>query len=119
MTNIFSSRARVRVLRALYYQEAPVPLRHAAYLAQMPVFSIQRALKQLTEEKLVIRKRKRNYRLFSLNRAHPCHPFLSRVFNLERESRFALAPNRYDQKAKSLLAFIGATHDLFKTAKAG
>lgn len=117
MTAIFSSRARSRVLRVLHNQEEPVPLRHVAYLAQMPVFSIQRALQQLVEENLVIQKRKKRFRLFSLNRNHLYHSFLSRLFDVERRCQAEEVQGRYDQRAKGLLDFVASARNLFKTAK--
>lgn len=118
IAHIFSSRARAKVLRTLYYQEAPLPLRQVAYLAQMPLFSIQRVLKQMAEEKLVTRKKQKQYRLFSLNRTHAFYSFLAELFDLERRYDASFLSSRFDRKAKNLLDFVSATRDLFRNMKA-
>lgn len=115
---LFSSPARILALRALFCAQAPLPLRHVAYLTRAPLFSIQRALEQLAEEGLVLWTKKKNYRLFSLNHNHPSFPYLGRIFEIEREGQIARS-NRYDQRAKDLLAFIDGAGHLLKVAKRG
>lgn len=120
MTNpdsLFSSRARFRVLRTLYYQNKPLPLRQVASISQMPVYSIQRALKQMVEEGLLIRKKKKHYRLFLLNKAHDHYPFLAQLFDLERRHSLSLFSNRFHQKARNLLDFVDQANRLFAKVK--
>ena len=70
LSQIFSSQARTRTLETLYYQPQGIPLRHVGYLAELPVFSIECALKKLLKERIVKKKKSGNRTLFSLNKKH-------------------------------------------------
>ncbi len=113
-TQIFASKARIKTLRTLYYQESPLPLRHVAVLSQMPLFSVQRVLNQMVAEKMVSQKKQKNYRLFSLNRKHQSYPFLAGLFELEMKNQI---PARHDKKAHNLLDFIMNAQELIMEAK--
>lgn len=115
---IFSSKARGAVLRTLCYQGAPLPLRHIAYLSEAPLYSVQRALGQLVDEKIVIRKKQGKYRLFSLNSDHEGYLFLTQLFHLEMNNRIAFSSKAYHQKAKDLLDFCVSAHRLIQEARA-
>lgn len=115
LAEIFSSKARIKVLRTLYYQQEPLPLRQIAYISETTLFSIQRALHQMVEEGLIVKKKQNQYRLFSLNRDHRHYHFLNQVFDAEREIPLLCC---YDKKAASLLDFVCDARNLLKAAKA-
>lgn len=117
VTDLFSSKAKVKVLRTLFYQSAPLPLRQIAALAGSPLFSVQRALKQLVDEDLLIRKKKGRYTLFSLNPDHVYYSFLAQLFDLEMKSRIAFSSRGYEQKAKEVVDFSRSTRDLFEKVR--
>ena len=117
LASIFSSKARLRVLRTLTHQSASLPLRHIASLSETPLFSVQRVLQQLAEEKMVFKKRKGRYTLFSLNRNHLFFSFLIRMFDLETSNRIAFSSEGYDQKAKRLLEFSHSARGLLQEAR--
>ena len=109
---IFSSKARVGVLRTLCYQGAPLPLRHIAYLSGAPLYSVQRVLQQLVHEKMVIEKRRGKYRLFLLNRRHAYYAFLHQIFDLEMKHQIIFSSTQYHQRAKELLDFASSAQHL-------
>lgn len=115
--SLFSSRARLDVLRVLVRQTAPLCLRHIAALSDSPLFSVQRALAQLVKEKILIRQKKGLYVFFSLNEHHPFHTFLTRFFDLEMRSRLAFLADSYGEKAQSSLDFSNTARELFKGAR--
>lgn len=117
VTTLFSSKAKVKVLRTLFHQSAPLPLRHIASLAGSSLFSVQRVLKQLVAEDILIRKRKGRYTLFSLNPQYEYHSFLAQFFDLEMKSRIAFLSRGYHQKAKELVDFSRSARDLFEKVR--
>lgn len=117
VTDLFSSKAKVKVLRTLFYQSAPLPLRQIAVLSGSSLFSVQRVLKQLADEDIVIRKRKGRYTLFSLNPQHQYYSFLAQFFDLEMKSRIALSSKGYEQKAKEVVDFSRSVRDLFEKVR--
>lgn len=114
ITSLFSSKARLDVLRVLVCQTTPLPLRHVATLSGSSLFSVQRALRQLVDEKILIRRKKGPYVLFSLNEQNAFHSFLIRFFDLETKSRVALLADRYREKAQRSLDFSHSAQELFK-----
>ncbi len=108
ITTLFASKAKIAVLRALYYQSTPLPLRHVALLAGTNLYSVQRALQQLVEEKIVTKKRQGKYRLFSLDKDNLYYPFLASFFDLEMKNQTAFLSARYHQKAQGMLDFSSA-----------
>lgn len=116
MAEIFSSKARISILRVLSCQAEPLKLRHIAVLANYPIYSIQRALNQLKKEKLIHKKKERQYRLYSLNQGHPHYSFIGALFELETKNRILWNSQRYEQKATSALEFANSALRLFKGA---
>ena len=110
---LLSSKARFRVLRVLYGQPEPTHLRQIAALSLAPLFSVQRALKQLVREKVVTRRKKGLYVLYALNTAHPCHPFLAGLFQLEMKERVRFLAPSYRQKALDALDFSSSARLFF------
>lgn len=112
LASLFSSRAKTKVLRTLSCQSAPLPLRQIASLSDSPLFSVQRVLQQLTDEKIILRKKKGNLVLFALDQIHPAFSLLKQIFDLEMQDRIASSSNDYRQKAKGILDFSCAAQRL-------
>lgn len=117
LATIFSSKAKIKTLRILYYQPKPIPLRHIAYLSGLPVYSIQRALKQLLENKIIKKAKKGRNQLFSIIKDSPSYKFLSQTFKLETNIRLNQRSSVYQQKAKSALDFADSAYMFFKDLK--
>jgi hypothetical protein len=117
VASIFSSKARFKVIRTLYHQTTPLCLRHIAYLSEIPLFSVQRVLKQLVDEKMLIRKRKGGQVVFSANRKNPFDAFLTQLFDLEMKTQIASASGGFQERAKSVLHFSHAALGIIKGAK--
>lgn len=117
IADIFSSRARFKVIRTLYHQTAPLCLRHVAYLSEIPLFSVQRVLKQLVDEKVLTRKKSGSHALFSVNRQNKYDSFLTRLFDLEMNSLIAFSSDAYQKRAKSVLHFSSSALKVVKGAR--
>lgn len=117
ITSIFFSKARFKVIRTLFYHLDPLCLRHIAYLSEIPLFSVQRVLSQLVDEKILIRKKKRPHVLFSLNRQSGLELFLTQLFDLEMKTQLASASEGYQKKAMSVLHFSSSARELLKGAR--
>lgn len=117
LTSLFSSPAKLKVLRTLAYQTSPLPLRQIAYLSGTPLYSVQRVLDQLTKEKILIKKRKRPFVFFSLNEMSLSFGLLKRLFDLESGVQIAANAGAYDLKAQSLLEFINQALPVLKRGR--
>ncbi len=81
INSLFSSAAKVKLLEILYHQKAPTHLRQLAYLADLPVRSVQLALSALVHCKAVKRRKKSGTVLFSLD---PDHKWYSLILDVCR-----------------------------------
>lgn len=115
--DILTSKAKVVILRTLYFQPAPVPLRHIAYLSDLPVFSVQRALASLLENGMICRSEKANNVLFELNRENALYPTMEQFFLIEMKDRIVAEAKTNYKKAKAALDFANAANILFKRAR--
>lgn len=115
--DIFTSRARGRILRTLYFQKTPIPLRHVALISDLPVYSVQNALTSLQDEKLVHRFDMGNNALFELNPHHPLHPILTQLFVTETNAQIRESAALFQHKAKHCLNFASSTQKLLRRAK--
>lgn len=106
--DIFSSKARGRILRTLYFQHRPTPLRHIALISDLPVYSVQKALDSLLTEEIVCRHEKGNNVLFELNKHHPLYSILEQLFITEAKTRIRMAAAMLPNKARHSLEFASA-----------
>ncbi|HLG20751.1 MAG TPA: hypothetical protein VI895_13180 [Bdellovibrionota bacterium] len=111
---IFCSQARTAVLQTLYRQSRPIPLRHVAYLSQSPVYSVQRALKQLQREYRVVRKQEGNRVLFALNTRHPDFSFLSRILEAAANAALEQRTVTYASPARRGLDFADSALEFYR-----
>lgn len=117
ISDIFTSKARVKILRTLYFQLQPTPLRHIAYISDLPIFSVQNATKSLLSDKIINKREKENYILFELNKKHPLYTVLEQFFIIEINNRISREAQTYFQKAKQALEFANAANIIFTYAK--
>lgn len=110
--DIFTSKARGRVLRTLYFQHRPAPLRHVALISDLPVYSVQKALDSLLAEEIVHRHEKENNVLFELNKHHPLYSILEQLFITEAKTRIRLAAALLPHRARHSLEFASAAKTL-------
>lgn len=119
LLSLFSSKAKVDVLRVLVRQTQPIALRHIAALSTSPLFSIQRALAALVDEHVLTRQESGTYVLFGMNSQHPFYPYLTQIFDLEAGCQIAQTAHQYDTKARQSLDFSRAARKLFKGVRHG
>lgn len=115
--DIFSSKARVRILRTLYFQPQAIPLRHIAYISDLPVFSVQNAVGSLLEDEIINSLKKDNCVLFKLNKSSPFYTVLEQFFTIEINNRIRMEAKTFYQKAREALAFADAANIIFRHAK--
>lgn len=115
--DVFTSRARIIILRTLYYQRLAIPLRHVSSISNLPIFSVQNAIGSLLDEKLLILTEKDNNVLFALNKEHPLHNILEQFFTMEANNRISLEAKRFSQRARQALEFASTAGVFFKHAK--
>lgn len=115
--DIFTSRAKAVILRTLYFQPGAIPLRHIAYLSNISLFSVQRALTSLLNDGIVHRSKRDNNILFELNKINPLYPTLAQFFTIEANNRIAVEAKTYYRKARAALEFAHAAHILFRRAR--
>jgi len=115
--DILTSRARVKILRTLYFQLQPIPLRHIAYISDLPIFSVQNAIKSLSGDGIVNRRNSDNCVLFELNKKDPLYPVLEQFFIIEINNRIFTEAKTYYQKARQTLEFANAANIIFRHAK--
>lgn len=112
--HIFSSVAKIKILRTLCLQSLPMSLRTIASVSELPVFSAQRALQQLRDENWVARKRSQNRVLFLLNAAHDSYELVREIFNIEADLKLRRRASRYASQARSALDFADSARAFFK-----
>lgn len=115
--DILTSRARSVILRTLYFQSEPIPLRHISAISGLPVFSVQNAVDSLLTEHVIKRSEKDNNVLFELNREHFLYSVLEQFFIIEMNSRIRLEAGSFHEKARLVLEFAAAANSMFQCAK--
>jgi DNA-binding IclR family transcriptional regulator len=84
---ILSSAAKLKILKVLNNQSTPLRLRQIAYLSELPVRSVQLALKSLLEAKVLAAKKGAGIKAFILSREHALYPFIADICEaLERQA---------------------------------
>lgn len=115
--NIFSSPAKIKVLRTLFCQMQPLSLRRIAALSCTPVFSVQRAIKQLLSEDWLHQTSFKNSICFTLNTKHASYKLIREIFDLETKSQLRKRAAHYSLSAKSALDFADSSHAFFERMK--
>lgn len=81
--NLFTSKAKYRVLGVLSRRNTPIHLRELTELAQIHLRSCQLAVQSFLEMKLLIKERELNRVTFMLNDRHPMASTLRHYFQEE------------------------------------
>ena len=113
ISDILSSSAKLKVLETLNYQTSPCGLREIAYSSELPLRSVELALKSLLKAKIVSRKKLGKYFAFSINKKHLYYPALNKLFVECMKVELSQRALSYSKKAKSSLKFINDTHKMF------
>ena len=113
IATLFSSKARTKVLQTLHLSHSPVALRHIALLADIPVYSVQQALKQLLQEQVIKKKKQSPYVLYFTNPDHASYDLLRDIFVLERKKRRQTTLKQRQQKARQALEFASSAQEFF------
>jgi hypothetical protein len=113
LLEILSSKAKLSVLLVLYRQSLPIPLRHIAHIAEIPVYSVQNALKELLKSGAISKKKSGNYLLICLNREHPIYEILEGLAEAISHYHMKMNSEKFARKAISSLAFSSSAKDLF------
>ena len=92
----------------------PLSLRQITYLSEQSLFSVQRSLKSLVLEDLIVRKAEGQRVLFSVNQQHAYYEFIKELYALEMKVRLSIKPKNLDKKAQSVLQFSRDAHALIQ-----
>ncbi len=117
LLNAISSKTKSKVLRTLYYAQDFVALRQLASLSKLPVFSVQYALKDLSNDNLVLRAKSKNLTLFKLDPRHPYYHPLSELFEADTKMQLQIRAKSYKFEAKRALDFAHSFNQLFRKVK--
>ncbi|MFH1727142.1 MAG: helix-turn-helix transcriptional regulator [Pseudomonadota bacterium] len=115
--DIISSSAKIKILRTLFYQNIEISLRQLAVLSDLQVNSVQHGIKQLLKENVITEKRKKNLRLFRINKTSSYYTLFIILFTKEMEERIRSNSSTYNNKARSILNFSNSSIKLLKKAK--
>lgn len=110
---LFSSKARIHVLRVLSGGAGRFALRQIEKLTGLPVYSVQYALGQLLDEKLVTVQSISGKTLYALNPRHIDFDFINFIFEAERHRDLE---GRAKQMAKTpfeVMLFNDQIHHLY------
>ena len=113
LIEIFSSKAKLSTLLILYRQSIPIPLRHIAHIADIPVYSVQNALRELIKLGVVRKKKSGKYVLLCLNREHPIYEILAILARAISSYDLRSQANKYKKKAISALEFSSSAGEFF------
>lgn len=117
LASLFTSKTTIHILRTLSEQFKGLPLRHIAVLVDLPVFSVQRSLQQLSQKKIVTKKIRGRYALFTLNPRHPSYQFILEIFSLERQHQKHHPSDGLNRTARDVLQFCVDSATLFENVK--
>jgi len=112
-SNLFSSRAKFKVLRLLLQYSQPIPLRTIADLIELPIRSVVLALEDFLKQKLVFDSRKANSRLFQIDRNHPLYGELKDIFAQIEASEIRLQLPRNQREATKAFKFAQSANRFF------
>ncbi len=101
----------------MYYSADFLPLRHIAYIAQLPVFSVQYALLQLHKQKIIVKKKHKRFALFKLNPNHPYVDLLAQLFEADTALQLQSDAKTYTNDARQALQFIHSAQAVFRKIK--
>lgn len=116
-TDYFSSKAKVKVLETICRHASPLPLRHVAYLAELPIYSVQCALTDLHKKRVLLRTQRKRSVLYTLNANHTDAPFLLSLFQFIEKRLLARRTTSYTRSAQNALAFAAEAREIYVSRK--
>lgn len=110
---LFSSNARIHILRALSGGAGRFALRQIEKLTGLPVYSVQYALGQLLDEKLVTVQSTRGKTLYALNARHTDFDFINFIFEAERHRDLEDRAKQMGKTPFEVMQFNDQVHALY------
>lgn len=117
VAQVLSSTAKFEVLNILFKDHSPLRVRNIEQRTGLAIRSVQLALNNLVNEKVVIRKNQNNKPIYYLNKSHNCYTVMNTIFKAIELDAIAKRSNSYKTKAKKTFQFISEASELFKKAK--
>ena len=114
---LLSSAARTEILRALYYQTAPIGLRQLARLSGVLPRSAELALDALANERLIGVTHGSAGPRYALNREHADAAVLAAVFTAATRTAIASRSRKLGKRAIRLFAFIEEADSILAIAR--
>ncbi|MBN8555134.1 MAG: hypothetical protein J0L93_06805 [Deltaproteobacteria bacterium] len=113
ISDVISSKARFKVLKCLEQQFEPISLREVISLTELPIRSVELALKSLVKERILKDYRKKRSHLFQLREDHLLTPSIKSIFQALRNTELEQRAKTYTKEANKALAFAQSAIDLF------
>lgn len=117
LDSLFSSTAKVRLLRVIFSSNHSFNLRQLASICNLPVFSVQKALQQLADQNVIIMAKAGNKLLSVPNRQHSQAQLMRAVFMLEKKEALQKRAVNYSFRAKNALRFASEARTFFNRVR--
>lgn len=114
---LFSSKARIHVLRALSGGAGHFALRQIEKLTGLPVYSVQYALGQLLVDELVTVQSTGGKTLYALNARHTDFDFINFIFEAERHRDLEGRAKHQGKTPFEVMQFNDQIHCLYSGAR--
>ncbi len=112
----FSSKSKSQILEILYHQSQPIHLRLIHKLSDLSIHTIDLALKELLELKIIKQSKVIERNGFSLNIKHKDFDLVNAVLKTLKEFQIKKRSESYSNKAIFTLNFIDDALTLIKSA---
>lgn len=117
LSQLFSSKARVEVLEVLYYAQVGLGLRKIADLCNMHVRSVEIALRQMQNEKLVKKKRVGNRIHYWLDVQLDNYRLLKEIFQTAEILKIQIRNETFRNEGSEILEFIVTSQKMINKAR--
>jgi hypothetical protein len=117
LSYLFCSRTHYLLLETLALRTQPCHLRGLQELTDQYIHSIENAVKDLRQKKIVVCKRKSRSVFIKLNEKSPYVPLLRKIFYVVEQERIKRNSKELDEKAKNLIQFIDSSLELLRKVK--
>ena len=91
-TTVLSSTAKSRLVRALSYSDQPFSLRQLSSVTSLNVHAVDEAARALLKEKILLKKKRANMTLFSLNADRSSYTEVSGIASLMEQALLKSSP---------------------------
>lgn len=117
LSKYLSSKARYKILEVLSQQRTALPLRHIAEITDLPVHSVELALKGLVRQRIVRSKREKRFKCFELKSDQPDTVVLRDLFAFLQVKRMERRAQEYNQRAQASLRFVQDAETLWQNVR--